>query len=58
MERTIKWTIQGQRGSEIFPVLEFDTKRAAIKAMEAQREPKTLVFRPDPHHYTFTVRKK
>lgn len=50
-----KWTIQGQRGEARYPVREFDTKRQAVKAMEADRQPKTQINRIG-RHYGFTVK--
>jgi len=52
----IKWTIQGFGEKIINAVQEFATKREAVNAIEAQRQPKTQINRIG-HHYNFAVRK-
>lgn len=51
----IKWTIQGQRGEARFPVREFDTKRKAVTAMEADRQPEDA-SESRRRNYRFTVK--
>lgn len=53
----IKWTIQGQQGEIKYPIREFDTKRKAVTAMEADRQPKTQVNR-DGRNYKYQTLKK
>jgi hypothetical protein len=55
MVDSLKWTIQGQRGEVRYPVREFETKRQAVQAMEADRQQKTQVNR-DGRNYRFTVK--
>ena len=52
----IEWTIQGTREKTTYPIETFKTKRDAVRAIEAQREPKTPIYRIG-HHYNFTVKK-
>lgn len=52
----IKWTIQPVRGLATFAKLDFDTKRKAVAAMIADREPKTPIVR-DLHDYVYTKKK-
>lgn len=51
----VKWTIQGKRGEATFPIREFATKREAMTAMEADRQPKTEI-RKQGHSYIFTMK--
>jgi hypothetical protein len=49
------WTIQAKRGESVQPIRKFATKREAVSAMEADRQPKTAIVK-DGHHYAYTAR--
>lgn len=51
----IVWTIQGRRKDFWFPVREFTSKAKAVRAMEADRMPKTHIDRFG-HDYRFVMK--
>ena len=48
----IMWTLVAKIGTSLQTVGTFDTKRAAVLAMEAKRQPKTAIMR-DGHTFIF-----
>jgi hypothetical protein len=55
LDKELIWSIQPTRGEVKYPIRYFPTKREAVNAMEADRQPKTPVVRDD-RHYIFTMK--